>query len=321
MKKYTALFAALTLVLALAGCGAETQTPMPGQSEQEEFTQNSTENVNETDGMTLLDSVFDTLSEGTDVTITLEQEGVRQSYPNTLDTYWAMRMPTSENFNWCGITKEDYSAASSEGEGKQNRLSLSGSKDGEQWSLTVEDDSNYAVLTYGGEAYYFVGAKEYAYDSDWSAAMALRSFYDTMEYKALGGSYDTDPKIVIPDEGQDYLAAAQAGYQQQEEVHLKVSKGSEFCFSFVKCNVMPAEDQTEHFRKEGLIDENTWAIYASTIFVPENERAYQNSMAGNTEEYSGNDADVPAGALGYGRVGYVTRSADGWHVNIAGTGW
>ena len=51
MKKYTALFAALTLVLALAGCGAETQTPMPGQSEQEEFTQNSTENVNETDGM------------------------------------------------------------------------------------------------------------------------------------------------------------------------------------------------------------------------------------------------------------------------------
>ena len=128
MKKYTALFAALTLVLALAGCGAETQTPMPGQSEQEEFTQNSTENVNETDGMTLLDSVFDTLSEGTDVTITLEQEGVRQSYPNTLDTYWAMRMPTSENFNWCGITKEDYSAASSEGEGKQNRLSLSGSK-------------------------------------------------------------------------------------------------------------------------------------------------------------------------------------------------
>lgn len=268
MKKYTALFAALTLVLALAGCGAETQTPMPGQSEQEEFTQNSTENVNETDGMTLLDSVFDTLSEGTDVTITLEQEGVRQSYPNTLDTYWAMRMPTSENFNWCGITKEDYSAASSEGEGKQNRLSLSGSKDGEQWSLTVEDDSNYAVLTYGDEAYYFVGAKEYAYDSDWSAAMALRSFYDTMEYKALGGSYDTDPKIVIPDEGQDYLAAAQAGYQQQEEVHLKVSKGSKFCFSFVKCNVMPAEDQTEHFRKEGLIDENTWAIYASTIFVP-----------------------------------------------------
>lgn len=105
MKKYTALFAALTLVLALAGCGAETQTPMPGQSEQEEFTQNSTENVNETDGMTLLDSVFDTLSEGTDVTITLEQEGVRQSYPNTLDTYWAMRMPQARILIGAGSQK------------------------------------------------------------------------------------------------------------------------------------------------------------------------------------------------------------------------
>lgn len=208
MKKYTALFAALTLVLALAGCGAETQTPMPGQSEQEEFTQNSTENVNETDGMTLLDSVFDTLSEGTDVTITLEQEGVRQSYPNTLDTYWAMRMPTSENFNWCGITKEDYSAASSEGEGKQNRLSLSGSKDGEQWSLTVEDDSNYAVLTYGDEAYYFVGAKEYAYDSDWSAAMALRSFYDTAplhQRRHAGYLHDPLPCLLTASGGEQRL--------------------------------------------------------------------------------------------------------------------
>ena len=321
MKKYTALFAALTLVLALAGCGAETQTPMPGQSEQEEFTQNSTENVNETDGMTLLDSVFDTLSEGTEVTITLEQEGVRQSYPTMLDTYWAIRMPTSEDFNWSEITEGDHSAASAEGEGKQNRLSLSGSKDGEQWSFTVEDASNDAVLTYGNEAYFFAGAKEYAYDSDWSAAMALRSFYDTIEYKALGGVYDTDPQIVIPNEGQDFLAAAQVGYQQQEEVHLKVSRGSEFCFTFVKCTVKPAEDQTEHFRKEGMIGENTWAIYASTIFVPENERAYQNSMAGNTEEYSGNGADVPAGALEYSRVGYVTLSADGWHVDIGGTGW
>ena len=73
MKKYTALFAALTLVLALAGCGAETQTPMPGQSEQEEFTQNSTENVNETDGMTLLDSVFDTLTHGAPKLVSDEQ--------------------------------------------------------------------------------------------------------------------------------------------------------------------------------------------------------------------------------------------------------
>ena len=319
MKNSTAFFAALTLALTLAGCGAQTQAPVPNRSEQGEFTPNSAENVSGTDGITLLDDIFGTLSEGTDVTITLEQGGVRQSYPSTLDTYWAMRMPTSEEFHWRGIAKEDCSAAFSED--KTDGLSLSGDRDGEQWSLTVQDDSNYAVLTYGDGEYYFIGAEEYAYDSDWSAAMALRSFYDTVEYEALGGGYDTDPKTVIADEGQDYLAAAQTRYRQQQEVHLKVSKGSEFCFSFVKCNVTPAEDQTEHFRKEGMIGENTWAIYANTIFVPENERAYQNSMAGNTVEYSGNDADVPAGALEYSRVGYVTLSADGWHVDIGGTGW
>ena len=321
MKKYAALFIALTLILALAGCDAESQTSVPHQSEQENLDPNSTEDISKTDGMTLLNGIFDTLSEGTDVTITLEQDGVRQSYTTTLNEYWSMRMPTSNDFNWRETEKEDYSADSSEGVGKQNRLSLSGNKDEVKWSLAVEADSNYGVLTYGDETYYFAGATEYNYDSDWSAAMALRSFYDTMEYKALGGGYDSDPKIVIPDEGQDYLAAAQAGYQQQEEVHLKVSKGSEFCFSFVKCNVMPVEDQTEHLRKEGVIDKNTWAVCASTIFVPENERARQNSMAGNTGQYSGNDADVPTGALEYGRVGYVTLSSDGWHINIDGTGW
>lgn len=316
MKNYTALFVAFVLIFALAGCGAETQTPPPNQGEQE----NSTGKVSE-DTMTLLNGIFDTLSVGTDVTITLEQEGVQQSYPYTLDTYWAMRMPTSDEFAWRGSTEEDYSADSSDGEDQQTALSLSGNKDGKEWRLTVQDDSNGAVLTYGDEVYYLSGAEEYAYDSNWSAAMALRSFYDTVEYTVLGGDYDTDPQIVIPDEGQDYLTAAQAGYQQQEEVHLKVSKGSKFCFSFVKCNVTLAEEATENFRKEGTIDENTWVMYADTIFVPENERAYYDSMAGNTEEYSGNDADVPAGALAYSRVGYVTRSADGWHVDINGTGW
>ena len=76
MKKYTALFAALTLVLALAGCGAETQTPMPGQSEQEEFTQNSTENVNEKDGMTLLDLYHERISYFEKYAdITIDEEG------------------------------------------------------------------------------------------------------------------------------------------------------------------------------------------------------------------------------------------------------
>ena len=73
--------------------------------------------------------------------------------------------------------------------------------------------------------------------------------------------------------------------------------------------------------EEGIIDENTWAICVKTIFVPGNEFAYHESMAGNAVEYFGDDADIPAGALVYGRVGYVILSADDWHVSIGGTGW
>lgn len=276
----------------------------------------------EQDGMTLLNNVFATLTQGKEVVIALEQGETFHSYGATLDTYWEIRMPTSEEFNWREIAEEDGRAAMSSGNRDEHyRVSLSGKDDDKTWSFMVQNGSDCARLTYDDQEYYFAGAEENVYHSDWSAVRALRSFYDTMEYKSLGGLYDGVASVLVPDDGQDYLAAALTGYRQQEELHLQVSKGSEFGFSFVKCDVTPAEEETAHFRKEGLIDENTWAVYATTIFVPENESAYNQAMAGNTEEYSGNDADVPAGAFIYGRVGYVTLTADGWNVSIDGTGW
>lgn len=283
---------------------------------------NRTEQGPETDGLTLLNTVFDTLTKGKEVVIALEQGETFHSYGATLDTYWEIRMPTSEEFNWREIAEKDGRASLSSGNRDEHyRVSLSGKDDDKTWSFRVQNGSDCARLTYDDREYYFAGAEEYAYDSDWTAATVLRSFYDTMEYKSLGGLYDGVSSVLVPDDGQDYLAAALTGYRQQEELHLQVSKGSEFGFSFVKCDVTPAEDETAHFRKDGFIDENTWAVYATTIFVPENESAYNGAMAGNTEEYSGNDAEVPPGAFIYGRVGYVTLTADGWNVSIDGTGW
>lgn len=276
----------------------------------------------ETDGITLLNHISDTLTEGKNVVIALEQGEVFHSYGATLDTYWEIRMPTSEEFNWHQIAEEDGRAAISSGNRDEHyRVSISGKDDGKTWSFMVQNGSDCARLTYDDQEYYFAGAEENVYHSDWSAARALRSFYDTMEYKSLGGLYSGVASVLVPDDGQDYLAAALTGYRQQEELHLQVSKGSRFGFSFVKCDVTPAEDETAHFRKDGFIGENTWAVYATTIFVPENESAYNEAMAGNTEEYSGNDAEVPSGAFIYGRVGYVTLTADGWNVSIDGTGW
>ena len=276
----------------------------------------------EPDGLTLLNNVFAALTEGKSVVIALEQGETFHSFGAALDTYWEIRMPTSAEFNWREIAEEDGRAAMSSGNGDEHyRVSLFG-KDGDKtWSFMVQNGSDCARLTYDGQEYYFAGAGENVYHSDWSAVRALRSFYDTMEYESLGGLYDGVASALVPDDGQDYLAAALTGYRQQEELHLQVSKGSRFGFSFVKCDVTPAEEETAHFRKNGLIGENTWAVYATTIFVPENESAYDESMAGNTEQYSGNDAEVPPGALIYGRVGYVTLTADGWNVSIDGTGW
>ena len=57
------------------------------------------------------------------------------------------------------------------------------------------------------------------------------------------------------------------------------------------------------------------------LFTRQTDGAYAYSMAGNTGEYSGSDPDVPEGALEYSRCGYVTRTENGWLVEIAGTGW
>ena len=55
--------------------------------------------------------------------------------------------------------------------------------------------------------------------------------------------------------------------------------------------------------------------------MPENERALNWSMAGNTGDYTGSDPDVPTGAYEYSRCGYAYRVPDGWRCEIVGTGW
>ena len=146
----------------------------------------------------------------------------------------------------------------------------------------------------------------------------LRGWYDEVEFQALGGNYDQQDQIVIPNTGQDYLAAAKAYCTALEERHLQASSGSSFCWTYVQCIVSPAEDDIPAF--EDLPD-NVYPFYLTTIFVPENEDALNHSMAGNTGDYTGDDPSVPEGAYEYGRCGFITLEADGWHGNLVGTGW
>ena len=149
----------------------------------------------------------------------------------------------------------------------------------------------------------------------------MRDWYDEAEFCILGGDYDHQDAIFIPDRGQTYLEAAQEFCERFEAIHLLPSAGSMCKYTFVRPTVEAAEEQTAHFREIGEIDDGTWCFFLTTVFVPENERARNWSFAGNTGDYTGDEPDVPAGAYEYYRCGYVHVVPDGWRCELGGTGW
>ena len=82
----------------------------------------------------------------------------------------------------------------------------------------------------------------------------------------MGGSYESQEQIVIPNNGQDYLTASQ-----------------EYCETFmestcrrpaVACTATPTyparwklKNITTSYREQGKIDENTYAFYLTVVFV------------------------------------------------------
>ena len=100
-----------------------------------------------------------------------------------------------------------------------------------------------------------------------------------------------------------------------------MSEGSSYRYSFVKTDVTVDMEATELARKRGEIDENGYAFWVTVYFVPENDRAYQNAMPGNTREYTGSDPSIPEGAYAYTRCGYIRLTDDGWIGEILGTGF
>ena len=149
----------------------------------------------------------------------------------------------------------------------------------------------------------------------------MRDWYDEAEYHMLGGDYRKQDEFFIPDRGQAWLDAAQEFCEHFEGIHLQATPGSKYKYTFVRPVVKAADEETKNFREIGSIDENTWCFFLSTAFVPENDRALNWSMAGNTGNYTGSDPDVPSGAYEYSRCGYVHRVPDGWRCEIVGTGW
>ena len=148
----------------------------------------------------------------------------------------------------------------------------------------------------------------------------LRGWFDEVEYKSLILKYGYND-FTLPDRGQNYLEAGAEAVQIMEELHMQVSPGSKYCYSFVSTRVSDAEKDLEVMKSSGFFPKDYYGFYLYTVFVPENAYAYDWCWAGNTGDYTGDDPLVPDGALEYQRCCTAYRADGMWHISIGGTGW
>lgn len=141
----------------------------------------------------------------------------------------------------------------------------------------------------------------------------IRAWYDEAELSALR------EEIGPLDKSLSWQEAAQQWADLYEGVHLNVTTGSEYKYTWVKTSVKPSEETTAAFRENGKIDENTYCFSITTEFVAESEWALSRSMAGNTGNCD--DPDAPEGAYEYYCCCTITLEENGWHGEMCGTGW
>lgn len=186
------------------------------------------------------------------------------------------------------------------------KISLS-SEDGDgKFTIDFFQGSDLVVLTRGRQSSMF----QMKPDSEFrmKPGDVMRVWFDEAEFQAL-----LQTGVVIEDTGQDYLAAAQAFAEAYERKHLEVAPGSIHKYSYLNCTVEAVpESVTQAARDRGDLDENGYVFALKTVFVPENEAALNQAMAGNTGPYTGNDPTVPEGAWEYTRFGYIGKFETGW---------
>ena len=152
----------------------------------------------------------------------------------------------------------------------------------------------------------------------------LRTWYDEVELAIHQSTFGT-----VDDRGQSHHDIAHEWAMNHETALVKAAPGGLYSCTYVDVrNVQVETDWPENVRRSsaqrlGLPVEDfgkTWFPFTyQTVFVPENQSAEMQLMAGNTEEYAG--SDVPEGAYIAGRVGYMILTDEGWTCRETGTGW
>ena len=159
---------------------------------------------------------------------------------------------------------------------------------------------------------------------NYSPFQRLRAWFDEVELSFLRTTS-------VPDRGQSHLEVVEewiAGYMP----YLQCAPGSQYACTYVSTVgvtadqpnwISPWELETwaETMTKgyDAADFGKTWFGFSfNLVFVPENENARQNFLAGNTVDYPD---EAPEGAQIFSRVGYMELIDGNWVCEGVGTGW
>lgn len=186
----------------------------------------------------------------------------------------------------------------------------------EEQSLTFYNFDGWVEYREGETSRWY---RAYQSVNDWYATDIYheqRYWFDETELENLR-SLQGD--IAISDDGRSIDEIARAWVEAYEGINLRASPGSKMRWTYMK--VVRAEKSEDNIPAFEDLDENTVPIVWNTVFVPEINNG-NNFWAGNTDYYTGDDPEVPQGALQWWRVGYLHRGEDGlWRCDGGGTGW
>lgn len=148
-----------------------------------------------------------------------------------------------------------------------------------------------------------------------------RSWYDEAELAGLS------PTIRVTGRDLSREQIVRLWADLYEGTNRKVSPGSKYACTYVQIEDISfpdwldelTEEELDGFYPENTKDHERFAFAYSTVFVPENDRALNGIMLGDTAPYEGPDA--PEGARTYSRCGFMYLTEEGWRCDGVGTGW
>ena len=149
----------------------------------------------------------------------------------------------------------------------------------------------------------------------------MRSWYDEAELAGLS------PTIRVTSRNLSREQVVRLWADLYEGTKRKVSPGSKYACTYVQIEDISFPDWLDELTEEeldSLYPEATrgherFAFSYTTVFVPENDRALNGIMLGDTAPYEGPDA--LEGARTYNHCGYMYLTEEGWRCDGVGTGW